>query len=166
MELFEKTKTKSFQKETTVKLHDRTNSRSISFIETQKSQIKSEAVKFQTQKNVNLFGKNNLQINESNTKSYSSTNIISNMNHNHQNKISISQTGKNDSKIDSNIGRRYKDIESSFNAEFDKSFQSIGKIDDKIISPIVGMKKIDLNKMKKSKAIESLRNDLKRWAFN
>lgn len=148
----------------------------------QKSETKLVATneKSQTQKNLISTNDNNLKIiiDETNTepgKSLSSKSVNKNLNYFYSDKSERKNSKitnnsnfniNNTTKMDSvHSMRRDKEIESSFNAEFDKSFNSIGKVENKSISPIISKKKIEKKIIKKMREVDSMRVDLKKWAF-
>lgn len=60
---------------------------------------------------------------------------------------------------------REKETESCFSAEINRDLNPIGKIQNELISPILSKKHLDKQKIRKNCDIDSMRNDLKKWAF-
>ena len=180
---FERFKFLTIKKDTNIQRHKESeNHGKNALLESKQTiQIKTETTqKFQTQTNIVKITNKHLNVNNNETnlqsvKSLSSTNINKKLFITNSEKSEIknsqitnksNQYTNNTSKMDSiHSSRRDKQIESSFNAEFDRSSNSIRKIKNKSKSPIISKKKLDKKKLKKMREVDSMRNDLKKWAF-
>jgi hypothetical protein len=182
-DLFEDHKTRTVKKEKNIQIREENqNKEKITIIESKHNfQIKIETTqRYQIRTNIIKINNNHLEINKNATnlelaKTNSSTNINKKLNifKGEKNEIINSQItdnsifNNNTTKMDTiqYSARKDQEIESTFNAEFEKSLNPIGKIEDKSISPILTKKQLNRKKLKKMLEIDSMRNNLKKWAF-